>query len=332
MKLDQYLFHKEEVMPANVETMAFIGEVPWHGLGEFIPEKERKNIAKIAERAGLNWNVETSQPLSFQFENKRRKVRMRAMYRSDTGEELDCVGPGYVPFQNAQVLEFFKEYLDTGDMVIETAGSLNGGKQIWALGRMNMSFTLGPNRKPDKTEGYILLMNPHVYGRGMVAKFTAVRVVCWNTLTAALRGEGDSIKLWHNREFDDNMRQEAKERLGIARERMEALEQTANDLAVFPLEEDAVVMLATKHFGGDKIKLSRPATRVIDLFKGQAKGALLPSAKGTAWGFLSAVTQYLDHEYGRTANSRISRSWNGSHDSKKRGVMSDLVAAHAKTK
>ena len=314
-------------MPAAVESMAYVGEVPWHGLGNDVEEGSTPEQMRIA--AGLDWDVGL-QPLKYTVtvDGKRRErtVKEKALIRMDTLEKLSLVGPRYVPFQNHEILGFFREYVAAGDMSIETAGSLNGGRQIWALAKMNKSFQLGSNTQPDVNHGYVLLMNPHEYGKSMIAKFTMVRAVCWNTIMAALRGEGDSVKLWHIGDgFTEEVQQEAKSRLGIARERMDAMEENANKLTLIEITPEKAIAMATKYFGGDTGAPNKPAQRVIDLFNGQGRGSLLPSARGTAWGFLNAASEFTDHFYGRDRASRIHRAWVGSGDVLKRRVMAELL-------
>jgi phage/plasmid-like protein (TIGR03299 family) len=234
----------------------------------------------------------------------------RVLMRGDTGEEFDVVGPDYTPFQNEEIVEFFMEYVAAGDMWIETLGSLNNGRDVWCLAKMNESFTLAGK---DKVEGYVFIMNPHRYGKGAVAKFTRVRIVCMNTLMAALRGAGDSLKLWHTSEFNKERQKEAKQALGIARDQMEAAQKEAVKLTRIELTPEQAIDVAAKVMGGKPGKpreeQNRRTLRVVELYEGAGIGATMPSAEGTAWGLLNAVTQYVDHEYGRSQNNRLTYAW-----------------------
>lgn len=322
-------------MPAAIDTMAYVkaGGVPWHGLGEqIIPGM---SIEDVRRKSGLVWEPVLS-PVMYDVKmtdgNTRRfKMRDSVMFRNDTLAPLDIVGPNYVPTLNGQVLDFFREYVEAGDAHIETIGSLDGGRWIWALAKMDKFFELRRTKKDenvDRVEGYVLLANPHLYGKGMVLKFTSVRVVCMNTLTMALSG-GSEIKLWHNAEFSEARRQEAKRRLGIARDRMEAFHEDADTLMRIALpREDAIKVLAEVFDGKkDEVLEKQPRTiqRIVTLFEGDGRGANLATAKGTAWGLLNAVTEYHDWEYGQSANNRITNAWLGNGEAKKRKVMSTLL-------
>lgn len=296
-------------MPANVETMAYVGQVPWHGLGQQLPANP--TVDQIRRAAGLTWEPEL-QELTYSYQGKRRVARDRVLIRDDSGDELDRVGPDYVPIKNREVLEFFREYAEVGSLSLETAGSLDRGRYVWCLAKMNVGFTVRGN---DRVEGYVLLANPHIYGKSAVGKLTLVRVVCSNTLQMALAG-GGGVKIWHTAEFDRDRRQEVQEAMGIAHEQLHVFEAEAQDLAAFgPLPDERAQALVSQVFqveeGTDWDEAPRAALRVFTLYKGEGKGALLPGAKDTGWGLLNAVTQYFDHEHGKEASTRIRESWFG---------------------
>ena len=326
-------------MPDNIDqstgkaAFAYAGQPGWHGLGEQV--RDAQSIEEMRDRAGLNWRVNTS-PVLFEAPGvidptKKRILRdgfHNVMYRSDTGAVLDVCGPKYTPFQNDEVLEFFREYLAEGSMSLETAGALQGGRIIWVLGKMNAGFTI---KGKDYVEGYVLLMNPHQYGKGGIAKATFVRVVCWNTIQAALHDGIAGLKLWHTSEFNEARRQEAKASLGIARERLDAFEHDANILAEFrPSVEDAVKLIAKVFKTDEKAPLGdqpRTVQHIITLWQGEGVGAKLISAEGTGWGLLNGVTQFVDHEYGRTQDARVVNAWLGRGETQKRVAHREILAA-----
>lgn len=320
-------------MPAAVESMAYVGRVPWHGLGTEI--KRGVSAQKMLRVAGLDWEVATARA-KWQYTNDDgirqypTSKKIHILYRRDTGADLSMVGPRYQPFQNEEVLAFFQEYVEHGGAFIETAGSLNGGEYIWALADLGAGYDVGTKKQPDLVQGKVLLMNPHLYGKAAILKMTEVRVVCFNTLTAALKDGQEGVRLWHNASFDEARQQEAKRRLGIAREQLEAAEQEAQQLVKCELGSRVAVRIAASVMGGTpktpRYELqNRRTRRVIDLFRGEGMGADLPSAQGTAWGLLNAVSQYLDHEYGRSINNRLANSWIGGGERIKRLTKQELL-------
>lgn len=307
-------------------AMAYTAEegTPWHKLGTTIPKGA--SATAVLKAAHLNWRVERTPVLFTTTPGEYIKdERHQVIYRDDTGMVLDVTGPQYVPTQNIEVLEFFQEYVEAGDMFIDTAGSLNDGKVIWAMARLNEEFRLGK----DVVQGRVLFMNPHQYGKGMIVKMVHERVVCHNTLTMALAEGGSSVKIWHNREFTKDVADHAKSRLGIAKERFSAFKADAKSLAAFQLTAEQAIPLLAPVFGKPTTitadELPKAMARVIELFSGAGIGASMPSAKGTAWGLLNGLTQYLDHDYGRSDNRRLTNAWLGQGEVQKRQLLGILL-------
>ena len=240
-------------MPAAVESMAYVGQVPWHGLGQKV--KPGISADAMLKAAGLDWEVATAKAKWEYMHEGRKRYRtsdqIHVLYRTDTGQDLSMVGPKYKPFQNREILAFFQEYVELGDAVIETAGSLNGGQHVWALADLGVGYDVGTKKHPDKVQGKVLLLNPHLYGKAAVLKMTEVRVVCWNTATAALKDGNESVRLWHNAEFNAERQEEAKRRLGIAREQLAAAEKEAKLLSKTELEDPIAIRIAAEVMRGD---------------------------------------------------------------------------------
>lgn len=306
-------------------AMAYVGKAPWHGLGQQVAEDA--TIDDIEKAAGLNWRANLSPVEYIDADGQRRSMSSRVLYRDDTNEALTIVGPDYKPFQNREILEFFQQYLAAGDMHIETAGALNGGRIVWALAKMKADYLLN---NVDKVDGYVLLMNPHLYGKGGIAKMTEVRVVCQNTMTMALGGRGSEVKLWHTRDFGLKRQDDIKARLGIAHEKFALLADQAQALVNARIERQQVAELAMDLFAPtadreDIENAPRAVQRIIKLWEGEAKGADLPTAAQTAWGAFNAVTQYIDWDRGRSANARMVYSWMGGGETMKRKARESLL-------
>ena len=138
-----------------VETMAYAGELPWHGLG--VKVIDDLSPEQMMEKAGVNWSVEKQDLVTSGGSTVKTK---QALVRSSDGLVLDVVGKGWNPVQNADAFNFFEEYVRAGDMQMHTAGSLNDGKMVWALAKTNESFELFNG---DVTENYFLFSNPHEF-------------------------------------------------------------------------------------------------------------------------------------------------------------------------
>ena len=226
-------------MAHMVETMAYAGELPWHGLGtkvidDLTPEQ-------MMQKAGVDWSVEKQDLVTKMGSSVKNK---QALVRSSDGEVLDIVGKGWNPVQNAEAFNFFEEYVRAGDMQMHTAGSLNGGKMVWALAKTNESFELFNG---DVTENYFLFSNPHEFGKAIDIRMTPIRVVCNNTLTLSLSQDSNAmVKVNHRKEFDSA---EVKEQMGIAKEKMEQYKSMAEFLGSKPYTSENIVQYFNEVFG-----------------------------------------------------------------------------------
>jgi phage/plasmid-like protein (TIGR03299 family) len=165
--------HEIEIVNGKAQ-MAYVGDVPWHGLG--VKVDPNLSPTEMMEAAGLNWQVE-KQDAYYKAEDGtfHRAPSKQALIRSSDGKYLDIVSDNWIPVQNSDAFEFFDEYVRAGGMEMHTAGSLKDGKVIWALAKVNESFALFGGK--DEVESYFLLSNPHQFGKGVDIRFTPIRVV-----------------------------------------------------------------------------------------------------------------------------------------------------------
>jgi len=263
-------------MPAYVETMAYAGAAPWHKLG--VPVSSDMTPEQMQEAAGLDWRIQ------------RRFLGMRA---SNGGSEIVPV-PGYCaivrdrdsyvyqvateayhPIQNRDVLAFFRDFCAVGNMTMETAGSLKHGAVVWALAKMSAGrFTLPGG---DSTEAYMLLANSHDSSMTFQGFTTGIRVVCSNTLSAAVAGrDGAStfFSLKHTRKVTPAFVSGVKTRVGAAIESMRRLEELAGKLANARVKDSVHIM----EFAA---RLVQPALLLPSQQEGQNKPMLMLTAPGT---------------------------------------------------
>jgi phage/plasmid-like protein (TIGR03299 family) len=245
-------------MPAYFTSGLFVGDGAWHNEGNVIAKGSdlynrlmagQVPVDELAQLAGLNWTVEkaalamrpigyipgTSDPLSMDTGHLKE---YRAIRRSDTGHVYQMVSHKYNPVQNREIIDFFKEYCEAGHATIETMGSLKNGAVVWCLARLN-----GQSSKVldglDELRGYMLLATSHDSSVTLTGKPTQVRVVCWNTLSAALaykyHGKTDraekTFRMRHSRKFDAAAKLEAQEIMGMAIERIAYANEVSAKLA-----------------------------------------------------------------------------------------------------
>lgn len=295
----------------GMAAIAFAGQTPWHGLGQALTPDA--SIETWTREAGLNYTVNES-PVLFQTdaatmpeEFKGRKV----LHRSDTGGALAVVSDGYRVVQPADVMGFFGKLVELGGFQMETAGVLSHGRRVWALAKVNQGADV---IEGDTVRPYVLLGTSYDGTMATVAKFTSIRVVCNNTITAALgREHGGTVRVLHSERFNpDAVRME----LGIVGDNWERFLVQSRKLAgetMSKIEADAFVTALLEPFHNSRMDLkeTRGYKRIMDLFSGQAIGADIPGVAGTRWAMLNAVTELVDHERGRSTNTRIESAWFG---------------------
>ena len=300
-----------------VETMAYAGATPWHGLGNQLTQKQPIEVWQ--REAGMDWKIEES-PVHFKSETSGHLgsihtfAEQKVLYRSDSKAPLSVVSQRYHTVQPREVLEFYRDLTEVSGYELETAGVLKGGRKFWALARTGQDAILKGN---DQVSGYLLLATSCDGTLATTATPTTVRVVCNNTLTIALDGTSRAIKVPHNTRFDPKA---VKKQLGIAvsgwDEFMYRMRHLAERKVQWPEAMSFFLSVLCDTPANSPIPEVLPNERALrkvqSLYEGQGRGSTLQSAKGTAWGLLNAVTEYVDHERrARSSEYRMDSAWFG---------------------
>ena len=292
-------------MAHMVETMAYAGEVPWHGLGVRVPAD--LSPQQMLEKANLDWTVRKV-PAYADVAGERVAVGRSALVRDSDDSILDVVSDDWNVLQNAEAFEFFHDFVANGDMEMHTAGSLRDGQLVWALAKVNDGFELF---KGDQVDSYLLFSNPHRYGWSIDVRFTPIRVVCNNTLTLSLNTSSKNfVKVSHRRHFDGDM---VKETLGVAKEKLATYREMAQFLGGKRYTAPKLVEYFKNVFpvtGGPEKKkeMSISASKALDVVHTQP-GAQF--AEGSWWSAVNAVTYMVDHKLGRNQDNRLTSAWFG---------------------
>lgn len=314
-------------MSHAVETMAYVGSTPWHGLGHAItgiPTTEEMLVA-----AGLDWQVQQV-PIYTKLGVEDVKIPGKvALVRETDNKFMSITGENWKPLQNKDAMEFFREYTEAGKATLETAGSLHDGKVIWALANVNKGFTLNGR---DQVNGYILLTSPHEVGNSISVRTTTVRVVCANTMAMAVNeNKKPEYRQSHAKAFDVSM---ARETILLAQHQVELHEQEAMALQGLKLSAFDTVKVLAKHFQPAVLNedvmvqslLTNPSLqnkRMGEVIHSivRAPGATV----GNGWGVLNGVTHWADHKAGNTQDARLYNSWMGDTGRIKLSVKRDLL-------
>lgn len=199
-------------MAANVESMFYVRETPWHGLGTKV--MEAPNSGEALMLAGLDWNV-VQEPIYTETEELIEGYK--ANVRDSDRRVLGVVTDRYKVIQNREAFAFTDELLGAG-VRYETAGSLQGGRKVWMLAHMPHEYIISGER----ISPYLLFSNTHDGSGAIKVALTPVRVVCNNTLNLALSTAKRSWSMIHTGDIKGKL-QEARDTLFMAEKYMDSL-------------------------------------------------------------------------------------------------------------
>ncbi|MDM8359503.1 DUF932 domain-containing protein [Pandoraea communis] len=301
-----------------VQSMAYVGATPWHGLGNRLAPKQPLDV--WAKAAGMDWRIEEAEVRFVAGANRNLGSihafpDQKVLYRSDTKAPLSVVSARYQVVQPSEILDFYKDLTEVGGFELETAGVLKEGRKLWALARTGQSGTL---KGRDEVNGYLLLATACDGTLATTAQFTSVRVVCNNTLAIALDNNVGAVKVPHRSQFDA---QAVKRQLGIAVSSWDAFmvrtkalaERKVSDLTAEAFFRRVLTYSTTTATDRDAIAVNERAVKAVgQLYAGRGKGATLASSAGTAWGLVNAVTEHVDHHRrARSDDHRRDAAWFG---------------------
>lgn len=284
-------------MSANVETMFYTREKPWHGLGTEV--QEAPTSADALRLAGLDWRVDSRK---IQVCGGAKIENYKANVRSSDGAILGVVTDRYRIVQNKEAFAFTDSLIGEG-VTYETAGSLCGGKKIWLLAKMPETQIVG-----DAVEPYLCFTNTHDGSGAIRVCMTPIRVVCNNTLNLALSQAKRAWSVRHTGDIQTKLH-EARMCLDLADQYMGALAIQADQLANTTVTDEKIREILNEMFPiteemSDREK--RNAQKVKDEFMVCYFAPDILKFKGTAWGALNAMSDMVSHNAPRrqTANYR----------------------------
>lgn len=300
-----------------LQSLAYVGQTPWHELGNQLPAKQP--IEVWAREAGMDWSIRET-PVRYLAEQAGALGSImsfddqKVLYRSDTKAPLSVVSGRYQVVQPKDVLEFYRDLTEIAGYELETAGVLKQGRKFWALARTGKSAAL---KGTDVVNGYLLLATSCDGTLATTATPTTVRVVCNNTLSIALGGATSAIKVPHNTSFDA---QAVKRQLGVAVSQWDSFMYRMKTLSERKVKSHEamnyflkVLCQADGHADPSLVLTNERALKKVQaMYEGAGRGAELTAAKGTAWGLLSSVTEFVDHERrARSQEFRLDSAWFG---------------------
>jgi len=294
-----------------IESMAYTNATPWHGLGNRLSPKQPLEV--WAKQAGMDWQIRESPVYYIADSNEGIGMTslyedQKVLYRSDTEAALSVVSQRYQVVQPSEILEFYRDLTRVSGFTLETAGVLKGGRKVWALAKTNQSAKL---KGDDVVNGYLLLATACDGTLATTAQFTSIRVVCNNTLAIALENGTSAVKVPHSTTFDAKA---VKQQLGLSISAWDDFIYRMKILSERKVKSHESMDFVLRLFADPSAKLAneRAMKKVLTLYEGNGRGAELASSKGTAFGLLNAITEFVDHERrARSTDYRLDSAWFG---------------------
>jgi phage/plasmid-like protein (TIGR03299 family) len=293
-----------------------VKEKAWHGLGKIVDQYPTS--AEAIAYAGLDYTVEKRPLFSDSLPNELSlsgtgifvpKIDVPnyfATVRNDNNAVLGVVGKDYEVVQNRNAFDFFDAIVGGGDGILyETAGALGKGERIFITAKLPGYIRVG---RQDMIEQYLMLTTSHDGFGSITAAFTPVRVVCQNTLNAALRNHSNSFKIRHTASANDRLKQ-AHTLMGISGNLADELEGLFNQWAQVRITDKQVKKLIQVAMAPNKEtisnlelglldKLSTNYTNIVDSVYEYALGSptqQMDTTAGTVFGAYNAITGYFQN-------------------------------------
>jgi len=280
-----------------------VKEKAWHGLGQIV---EGYPTSKEAlQLAGLDFNV-VKMPNVHRLTDGTEIVSDNSFftYRPDTGAILgDKLGSDYNIVQNVDAFSFFDAIVGGDGMQYETAGALGNGEKIFITAKLPGYIRVGND---DLIEKYLFLTTSHDGSGSITAAFTPIRIVCQNTLNAALRNSSNTIKIRHTASAEDRLK-EAHKVMGISNKLANELDGIFNHWSKVRITDKEVMLLIQQAMcpGKEVLKSLKNGEETSTVFKNICENAFIyamnsPSqqtetTKGTLFGAYNAITGYFQN-------------------------------------
>jgi phage/plasmid-like protein (TIGR03299 family) len=297
-------------MAHAIESTAYAGAVPWHGLGKQADEDDCQDWQRFLVKAGLNWEVKKV-PLVTR--DRREAVERYAVRRTSDGKLLGDVGPRFTLLQNKDAFRWFVPFVEAGEALLHTAGSLKGGSRVWVLAKLNRDpLRIAPGDEVDK---FVLLSHAHDGSLAVRVGFTPVRVVCQNTLALAHGSDASRlIRVRHTKGLHESL-ENIREVMNLANQEFEATAEqyrklVRKEINQKDLEKYIKIVFKVPEDEKPTTRIWNQMQQVIRLFE-EGKGNNLPGVRGTAWAMYNSMTEFLSFHRGPNADRRLDSLWFG---------------------
>ena len=275
----------------------------WHGLGQIV--EEHPTSKEALQFAGLDFKV-AKMPNIHRLLDGTETISKSSFftYRTDNGAILgDKVGTDYNIVQNIDAFSFFDAIVGGDGMQYETAGALGSGEKIFITAKLPGYIKVGHD---DYIEKYLFLTTSHDGSGSITAAFTPVRIVCQNTLSAALRNSSNTIKIRHTAGAGDRLK-EAHKVMGISNKMADELDGIFNQWTKVRITDKDVMKLIQQAMAPSRevLKSLKTGGELSTVFRNICDNAFMyamasptqqtETTKGTLFGAFNAITGYFQN-------------------------------------
>jgi phage/plasmid-like protein (TIGR03299 family) len=275
----------------------------WHQLGTVI-NQDSLTYTEILEHAHLNnWNVRlvdvASATPSLTFDKERFYVVRDNPFVKDQTDVLGEVSKRYNVFSNEDTFAFSDSLVNASDvrgdtMSWETAGSIDGGRQVFGSLALEREITIDAAGASDVVKMYLLVVTSHDGSSKLTVLVTPVRVVCQNTLSFALQGAEQKFKIKHTKTMDDKV-DDARNTLNLTDKYITVFENTATELYSRPVNDKKFFEIVKAVHGnmpednvkGKQTRWQKKVDEAMELWTDKTQENIF----GTAWGAVNALTE-----------------------------------------
>lgn len=287
------------------EWSFFSTEKAWHNLGQVVAGA--KTAEEAIKLAHLDYEVKKF-PIAFnqsaleEVPNYKNIGNFFTTVRTDNMVPLGIVQSRYHIVQNLQVFDFFDSIVEKDEAIFETAGALGFGEKIFLTAKLPHYINIKGHDDP--TEVYILLTSSHDGSGSVVAGVTPIRVVCNNTLNAALGNLKNKVSIRHTVNSKQGIKEAAK-LMGITNLYVREMEDVLNRMNNTYVSDNVAKKLIEQVFQSQKEDSTRIKNIREDVWKAYHMGAGQNGIIGTAYGLYNGISFYLSHKNYNTKESKF---------------------------
>jgi len=282
-------------------SFASHSEVAWHGLGQIV--QTAMTSEEAIKLANLDYQVEKGDVRFSDSEGVSYPISgYYATYRTDTQDYLGMVKSRYEIVQNKDAFAFFDAIIDSGEAIFETAGALGNGERIFLCAKLPDDFMVGN----EKIEKYIMLTNSHDGSSSIIAGMTNVRIVCNNTLQAALKDLENKVSINHKGGAKEKIK-EASRLMGIASKYSHEVGNIFNKMVDYKMDEESYRRFFHDVLKPEYLKVNNAeeqkeaSTRLKNMVEATTQFAMTHPTQttnetnGTLWGAYNGVSGYFNY-------------------------------------